>query len=34
MAHLYTIGHFTTSLKEFIELLREHDMRILVDVRS
>jgi uncharacterized protein (DUF488 family) len=34
MAHLYTIGHSTRSIEEFIELLLEHDIRILVDVRS
>jgi uncharacterized protein (DUF488 family) len=34
MSHLYTIGHSTRSLEEFIEVLRENDMEILVDVRS
>jgi uncharacterized protein (DUF488 family) len=34
MAHLYTIGHSTRSSEEFIELLRQNDIRILVDVRS
>jgi uncharacterized protein (DUF488 family) len=34
MSHLYTIGHSTRSLEEFIELLRENDIGILVDVRS
>ncbi|MEM2942475.1 MAG: DUF488 domain-containing protein [Candidatus Bathyarchaeia archaeon] len=32
--HLYTIGHSTRNLEEFIELLRENGIRILVDVRS
>jgi len=34
MTHLYTIGHSTRSLEEFIELLRENDIRILADVRT
>lgn len=34
MSHVYTIGHSTRSLQEFIELLRENDIGILVDVRS
>lgn len=34
MARLYTIGHSTRSAKEFVELLRENDIRILLDVRS
>jgi len=34
MTHLYTIGHSTRSFEELIELLREHDIQILVDVRS
>jgi uncharacterized protein (DUF488 family) len=34
MAHLYTIGHSTRSLEEFIELLRENDILILADVRT
>ena len=29
----YTIGHSTRGIGEFIELLREHDIRLLVDVR-
>lgn len=33
MAQLYTIGHSTIGPEEFIELLREHGIRILVDVR-
>jgi len=33
MAHLYTIGHSTRSLEEFLELLREHDVGIIADVR-
>lgn len=32
--HLYSIGHSTRSLEELVELLREHDIRVLVDVRS
>jgi len=31
---LYAIGHSTRSLEEFIALLRENGIRILVDVRS
>lgn len=34
MTHLYTIGHSTKSFEELIELLREHAIQILVDVRS
>jgi len=34
MTHLYTIGHSTRSLEEFIELLREHGIQVLVDIRS
>jgi uncharacterized protein (DUF488 family) len=34
MAHLYTIGHSTRSSEEFVELLRQNDIRILVDARS
>jgi len=34
MSHLYTVGHSTRSFEEFIELLRENDIGILVDVRS
>jgi len=34
MSHLYTIGHSTRSIEEFIGLLRENDIRILVDVRA
>jgi uncharacterized protein (DUF488 family) len=34
MTHLYSIGHSTRTAEEFIELLNEHDIRILVDVRS
>jgi uncharacterized protein (DUF488 family) len=33
MVHLYTIGHSTRSLEEFMELLREHEIGILVDIR-
>jgi uncharacterized protein (DUF488 family) len=32
MAHLYTISHSTRTVEAFIELLKEHDVRILVDV--
>ena len=34
MTHLYTVGHSTRSPEEFIEVLREHDIRIVTDVRS
>lgn len=34
MTRLYTIGHSTRPLEEFIDLLREHDIGILADVRS
>jgi len=34
MTHLYTIGHSTRSFEEFIELLRENNIQILVDVRT
>jgi uncharacterized protein (DUF488 family) len=31
---MYSIGHSTRTIEEFIELLNEHDIRILVDIRS
>jgi uncharacterized protein (DUF488 family) len=31
--HFFTIGHSTRSLAEFLELLKEHEIRILVDLR-
>jgi len=34
MVHLYTIGHSTRSIDEFIEILLAYDITILVDVRS
>jgi uncharacterized protein (DUF488 family) len=34
MVHMYTIGHSRRTLDEFIGLLDEHDIEILVDVRS
>ena len=34
MATLYTIGHSTRTLEEFIEVLRVHDIQSLVDIRS
>jgi uncharacterized protein (DUF488 family) len=34
LATLYTIGHSTRSLDEFIEALRAHEIRTLVDIRS
>jgi uncharacterized protein (DUF488 family) len=34
MAIIYTIGHSTRTLAEFIELLQAHGIRTLVDVRS
>jgi len=33
VVHLYTIGHSKRSAEDFIGLLREHDIRILADVR-
>ncbi|MEM2082254.1 MAG: DUF488 domain-containing protein [Candidatus Bathyarchaeia archaeon] len=33
MAHLYTIGHSTRSIEEFLGLLREHGIGIVVDIR-
>lgn len=33
-ASVYSVGHSTRTLKEFIELLRAHDVDILADVRS
>jgi len=32
--HLYTIGHSTRSLEEFVELLHEHGIQVMVDVRG
>ena len=34
MNTIYTIGHSTRSIEEFVELLRKHDITQLVDVRS
>src|SRR5256886_14052189 len=35
MSHLlWTIGHSTRPIEEFVELLRAHDIRLLVDVRT
>ena len=34
MYHIYTIGHSTRSLEEFVDLLRENDIHILADVRT
>lgn len=31
---LYTIGHSTHTIEEFLELLRAHDIQLLVDVRT
>lgn len=31
---LYTIGHSNHSPEKFLDLLKEHDIRTLVDVRS
>ena len=31
---IYTVGHSTRSLEEFVELLRAHDIEQLVDVRT
>lgn len=30
----YTVGHSTRSIKEFVDLLRPHGIRLVVDVRS
>lgn len=32
--HIFTIGHSTRSIEEFIEALRRHDVAQLVDIRS
>ncbi len=34
MATIYTIGHSTRSLAEFIEILHAHQLRLLADIRS
>jgi len=34
MTRLWTIGHSTRSLEEFVDLLRENNIEILADVRS
>jgi len=34
MMHLYTIGHSTRTLEEFIGLIDQYGIRILVDVRT
>lgn len=31
--HLYTIGHSTRSLKEFLDILSEYEIELLVDIR-
>nr|MBP9503412.1 DUF488 family protein [Promineifilum sp.] len=31
---IYTIGHSTRSLEEFIALLREHGVTLVADVRT
>lgn len=31
---IYTIGHSTRSLEEFLELLRAHGIRCVIDVRT
>jgi uncharacterized protein (DUF488 family) len=31
---VFTVGHSTRSIKEFLALLRAHDVRLLVDVRT
>lgn len=31
---IYTVGHSTRTLDEFIEILKAHDIRTLVDIRS
>jgi uncharacterized protein (DUF488 family) len=32
--HLFTIGHSTRTFEEFYDLLKKHDIQVLVDVRS
>ena len=34
MATIYTIGHSTRTLEEFIALLRKHEIALLADIRS
>ena len=34
MATLYTIGHSTRSLDELVEVLKNHEIQTLVDVRA
>lgn len=34
MKTIWTIGHSTRTLAEFLELLAEHDIQVLVDVRT
>lgn len=34
MSAIYTIGHSTRTLEEFLALLRAHDISVLVDIRS
>ena len=34
MTVIYTIGHSTRSLEEFLALLRQHEIELLADVRS
>ncbi len=34
MATLYTIGHSTRTLEEFLEVLHAHSIQLLVDIRS
>jgi len=33
-ARIWTIGHSTRSLEEFLQLLREHQIEVLIDVRT
>jgi uncharacterized protein (DUF488 family) len=34
LATIYTIGHSTRTLEELIEVLKEHGIQVLVDIRS
>jgi uncharacterized protein (DUF488 family) len=34
MTKLFTIGHSTRPIEEFIELLRQHDITTLIDIRT
>ena len=34
LARLYTVGHSTRSLEDFVEILQAHSVRTLVDIRA